>query len=237
MPVEITSAVPVSLTNGTRQISEWTLTVDSTMVAGLKNNTPFQAVVDSGNWLNILPEATAKLVNDAFSPPGSCMAEEQLYVVACNATPPSFSVNIGDATFPIDGRDMIWRDATGTCYSSVAPAIPADGIQLMFLGDAFLKNVVAVFDVGKNEMWFAERPAGTSAPCTSNAAEPQQGTNSSSSHCTATTIFNVSTTASSSGAASTATTFTGSAGSMACIRAYSGPLLSGVALAAFYLHL
>ena len=33
----------------------------------------------------------------------------------------------------------------------------SDGIALMFLGDAFLKNVVAVFDVGHDEMRFAPR--------------------------------------------------------------------------------
>jgi hypothetical protein len=43
---------------------------------------------------------------------------------------------------------MIWRDFGGQCYSSVGTLLPSFGISLYFLGDSFLKNVVAVFDFG-----------------------------------------------------------------------------------------
>ena len=44
-----------------------------------------------------------------------------------------------------------------TSISTIGAAVPTAGISLALLGDAFLKNVVAVFDFGKNEMRFAAR--------------------------------------------------------------------------------
>ena len=60
-PVEVSSAIPLPVTNGGRVITEWTLTVPSVTYAGKRYRTPFQAVVDSGNWLNIVPPDLADL--------------------------------------------------------------------------------------------------------------------------------------------------------------------------------
>ena len=59
--------------------------------------------------------------------------------------------------FSIDSSDLIYRDWSGKCFSTVAPTVPLNGIELFFLGDFFLRNVVAVFDFGANEMRFAAR--------------------------------------------------------------------------------
>jgi hypothetical protein len=54
--------------------------------------------------------------------------------------------------------------------------VPTAGISLAFLGDAFLKNVVAVFDFGKNEMRFAARnDSGT--PTSNNPSATNAGNN------------------------------------------------------------
>ncbi|OQO04667.1 hypothetical protein B0A48_09589 [Cryoendolithus antarcticus] len=161
VPVEVTEAIPIEVTNGVRQITEWTTTVQTASWTG--NNTyltPFQVVVDTGNPLNILPSELADAVNSAFSPPASTTQFDSLGApaVSCNATAPEFALTIATHKFSIDSRDMIRRHASGACYSTVAPApAPTDGLSLNFLGDAFMKNVVVVFDMGRNEMRFAER--------------------------------------------------------------------------------
>ena len=161
VPVEITEAIPEELTNGVRQIAEWTTTVQAASWASNNTyHTPFQVVVDIGNPLNILPHELANAVNSAFNPPASTTEFDDLNgpAVNCNATAPRLSLTIGNHTFSINGRDMIRQNAFGACYSTIAPApAPADGLTLMFLGDAFMKNVVIVFDMGRNEMRFAER--------------------------------------------------------------------------------
>ena len=164
-PVEITKTIPLSFTNGTAQISEWTLTVQAVTWDGQTHSTPFQAVVDSGNWQNIFPEAIATKVNAKFDPPaGDLDRVSGYYPVKCDAIPPAdLGVQIGGKTISINSKDMIWRDWSGQCYSSVGATIPYEGIALNFLGDVFLKNVVAVFDMGKDEMRFAQRIDGNSS--------------------------------------------------------------------------
>jgi hypothetical protein len=166
-PVEITNTIPASFTNGTKEITEWTLTVDSIKYGDnqslFTNSTPFQAVVDSGNAFNILPLEMADAINKAFTPPAVTDTSAQIgsgqgiYVVDCNAIPPTFGVTIGGQTFYHNGLDLILPYGNSTCISTIGAVVPTAGISLAFLGDAFLKNVVAVFDFGKNEMRFAAR--------------------------------------------------------------------------------
>ena len=47
-------------------------------------------------------------------------------------------------------------------YSSVSASPAAFGTKIAILGDAFLKNVVAVFDYSQHEMRFAPRKANSS---------------------------------------------------------------------------
>ena len=157
--VEVTKAVPASFTNGTGKISEWTLTVEAVQWNGQTKTAPFQAVVDTGNWLNVIPEPLATKINAEFDPPaGAFDTVSGYYPVKCDATPPSnIGIQINGHMFSIDSRDMIWRDWDGQCYSGVATLLSELGVTLYFLGDAFLKNVVAVFDFGKDEMRFAQR--------------------------------------------------------------------------------
>ena len=181
-PVEITEGIPKHFTNGTRRISEWSLTVQGLKWSDKTSTTPFQAVVDTANWLNMFSKDIADKINADFNPPAKY--EGSLYTVACNATPPSdFGMQIGGTMFSVDPVDMIWRDASGTCYSSIAAAVPGSGISLMFVGDVFLKNVVAVFDFGNDEMRFAQRTNGTSSsPVPSTVPSSNVGTSSSTVH-------------------------------------------------------
>ena len=71
---------------------------------------------------------------------------------------PQFSVLIGGVPFPVNPRDMLFRDfqdpVTGLCMT----AIGSGGTGPYILGDTFLQNVVAIFDIGNAEMRFLSRP-------------------------------------------------------------------------------
>ena len=112
-----------------------------------------QVIIDSGTTLIFLPTEIADSVNALFDPPAVYSDDEGAYVVDCSAKTPEFGVAIGSQTFFINGQDLILDNGDGTCISGVDDA----GDSLSILGDVFLKNVLAVFDVGAGEMRFAAR--------------------------------------------------------------------------------
>ena len=116
-------------------------------------NLTYQVIIDSGTTLALLPTDVANAVNALFVPPAVYNIEQGDYVVDCSATPPTFGVRIASQTFFVNGADMIIENGDGTCASGVTDA--GDGPAV--LGDVFLKNVLAVFDVGASEMRFAAR--------------------------------------------------------------------------------
>jgi hypothetical protein len=118
VPVEITQDLPLIWSNGTKQIAYWTLTIDAVTWGSQKNSQPFQAVVDSGNGINYVPQEIAVKFNAAFNPPGKLDPSTGFWMVNCNATPPaSLGLQIGGHVFDIDTADMIFRDSAGDCFS------------------------------------------------------------------------------------------------------------------------
>lgn len=72
----------------------------------------------------------------------------------CSAVAPKFGVYIGSQFFYINPLDMMLETGlAGICLGTERRA----GGGLAVLGDVFLKNVLAVFDVGASEMRFATR--------------------------------------------------------------------------------
>jgi hypothetical protein len=170
-PIEVTEGLPDELTGGVRMISLMTLTVDGVVYgdassnSSVTNSTKFQAVVDTANHMNLFPRAQAEAINNAFVPPGVFDKESHVYVVHCNATTPRLAVVLDGRTFWHQSRDdLIYRDESGSCYSSIAPTADSDDLTLNFLGDAFLRNVVSVYDFGKEQMRFAARTSNNSEP-------------------------------------------------------------------------
>ncbi|KAI0444479.1 acid protease [Xylaria telfairii] len=164
-PVELTDALPVELTGG--KISEWTLSVEGVVwspgnssVTPKANTTTFQAVVDCGNFFNQLPQEIADQVNAAFTPPATYDAAIDSYIVGCDAVSPSFGLTIAGSTFSQNPDDMIFQFSNGTCVSTIKRSGTGEGLTLNFLGAAWLQNVIAVFDFGRNEMRFAQRADG-----------------------------------------------------------------------------
>lgn len=107
-------------------------------------DTPYQAVLDTGNFYFIVPEDLAEQVAAAFTPPGTYQPDGSLgpvYSVACDATAPSnVSITIGGKAFPIDSEDLTYRDFDGLCFSTFAPTEPLEGVELLFLGSHFFEK-------------------------------------------------------------------------------------------------
>ena len=111
----------------------------------------FQVIIDSGTTLIYLPTGIANAINALFVPPGVFNDYQAAYSVDCDAVVPSLGIRIADETFYINPVDMILPVGDGTCITGVD-----DGGQGPYiLGDVFLKNVIAVFDVGASQMRFA----------------------------------------------------------------------------------
>lgn len=120
-------------------------------------------IVDSGTTLMYLPDEIADAVNFAYDPPAECDNYGNCFV-ECSAKAPSISVRINTTDFHINPKDMIVDNVDRSqvvtppgmknpCSSGVGPA----GNGMYVLGEVFLKNVLAVFDVGAGEMRFAAR--------------------------------------------------------------------------------
>jgi hypothetical protein len=119
------------------------------------DTTAYQTIVDSGTTLNYIPSAAAASFNSFFSPAATLDPASGLYFVDCNAATPSFGVDIAGGTFLTNPYDLILPNGDGTCISGVQDG----GFGPFILGDVFLKNVLAVFDLtpGNYEMHFSPR--------------------------------------------------------------------------------
>lgn len=110
-------------------------------------------IVDSGTSLIYAPNSVADAVAAAFQPPGNYDSVNDAYFVSCTAQPPVFGVCIGKKVFYVNGLDMIVPANEGQCLSGVQP----NNNGLTILGDVWMKNVLAVFDIGAETMRFAAR--------------------------------------------------------------------------------
>lgn len=140
----------------------YSMDVAGVSVAGVSNMTSFTTTIDSGAKAIFVPDATAAAISKAFDPPG-LFNETSGYIVNCTAKAPQFDIAIGNMSFPISPKDMIEPEPLegNICSAVVQPNSLFAGKSLF--GNPFLRNVVAVFDVGHNEMHFAPKPAGSAA--------------------------------------------------------------------------
>jgi hypothetical protein len=111
------------------------------------------AIVDSGTTLVYLDDALALAVAQAFTPPGYLNETTDMYEVPCNSVPPIFGVSIGGKVFNSNPGDLKLQYSATNCISSVQ----GNHGGLWILGDAWMKSVLCVFDVGAGVMGFAGR--------------------------------------------------------------------------------
>lgn len=116
-----------------------------------------QVSVDSGTAVLVLPSDVAKAFNAGWKPAAQ-YDRIQGWRVECTAKPPKFGVKLNGTTFWIDGMDLVVPREPGApgslCSSGVQEAKWPGGAML---GSIFLKNVLAVFDIGAAELRFADR--------------------------------------------------------------------------------
>ena len=119
------------------------------------NDTNVIAIVDSGTTLVYLDDELALAVAQAFTPPGYLNETTDMYEVPCNSVPPIFGVSIGGKVFNTNPDDMKLQSSATQCISSVQGNHGPGGLWI--LGDAWMKSVLCVFDVGAGMMGFAGR--------------------------------------------------------------------------------
>lgn len=92
-----------------------------------------------------------------FYPPAVYSFVDGGYFTTCDAVTPRVAVVIDGTPFYLNARDLIFRtmpdEVTGLCMTAFH-----DGETGPFvLGGVFLKNVLAVFDIGENVFQLASR--------------------------------------------------------------------------------
>ncbi|KAF2669770.1 acid protease [Microthyrium microscopicum] len=117
-----------------------------------------EVIIDSGSPVSYLPKEIARAIHAQFTPPVSVDWLTGQYLFDCkNTKPAKVGVKFGNATVHFDPADLMIVGAGDLCVSGIqnAPNV-GKGVRSV-LGGSFLKGVVAVFDVGRGEMRFAER--------------------------------------------------------------------------------
>lgn len=117
--------------------------------------TDFPMIVDSGTTLLYLPTGLTDKILSLYEPNAYYSDYFGADVVLCNATAPDFGVTINGTTFDVSAADLILDEdlGDGICLTGIQDGSTGPYI----LGDVFLRNVVAVFDVGASEMKFASQ--------------------------------------------------------------------------------
>jgi hypothetical protein len=149
------SPIQVLTSQGGSADTFYTITPDALVYKGAATSNSAQYIVDSGTSLTYLPTATAKAVAALFSPKATLDSSQGAYFVSCTAKAPSFGVKIGGTTFTLDPSDLILQSQKDTTTGKCLLGITDGGSGPYILGDTFLSNVVAVFDVGAAQMRFA----------------------------------------------------------------------------------
>ncbi|KAL9601573.1 MAG: hypothetical protein Q9219_002407 [cf. Caloplaca sp. 3 TL-2023] len=130
------------------------INIDGLTYGNQSKRVNLQADIDSGTSLIFLPSETAYEINKLFDPPAVVDGSRGQYVVDCAAKAPRFGISIGHHTFYINPQDLVIKTQDGSCITGITESgLNRPGV----LGDVFLKNVLAVFDIGASEMRFAAR--------------------------------------------------------------------------------
>ena len=144
--------------NATGQYIHYKIGVDGVQYSGAKPGAgQGQYFVDTGTSITTLPAADTKAFNGLFDPPAMFNQTLKTYTVLCNATAPEPGLSIGGQIFQHNPRDLIilMPGSDGICFSAVQAGLAT--VVFTILGAQFLKNVLAVFDLGKTEMTFMSR--------------------------------------------------------------------------------
>ncbi|KAI6103750.1 aspartic peptidase domain-containing protein [Pisolithus croceorrhizus] len=131
----------------------WQISGDSISANGNVALSSFSAVVDTGTTLII---GDLDTVGQFYSSLNATDLGNGFYTLGCDSMP-SISITIGGTAFPLSATTFnLGTYPTGS--SQCVGAIAATGGlgNTMVLGDTFLRNVYAVFDMGQSRVGFAD---------------------------------------------------------------------------------
>lgn len=160
-------------TRADTELTYYTIIADDYLINGERwseistdSDTPtgkiFPIIVDSGFTISPLPPSLVMLYYDTFveAPQPAEIEGQPMFAAPCNTSMvPTFGVQIGGQVFEMTKETLLVSRMNTTengvilCALGLQPGIEEAGL----LGDTFLSNVVAVFDVGESEMRFAQR--------------------------------------------------------------------------------
>ncbi|KAF7544477.1 hypothetical protein G7Z17_g9917 [Cylindrodendrum hubeiense] len=139
------------------EYSFYTIIPDGLVWGLTRDTTQYPYIVDTGTTMMHLPPPLAEAIARAFKPRATYIYQWGAYFVPCDAIAPRFAVIISGVEFWINRADLIYQDLidplTGLCACGISTGGPGPYI----LGDVFLQNVLAVFDIGAAEMRFYSR--------------------------------------------------------------------------------
>lgn len=155
------ATVPIEKPNNLQHHVWYLITVEGLQYEGASETEgKGQYVVDSGTIQTLVGKEQAAKINALFDPPAVFSKKYNSYFVQCDAVAPELGVNIGGETFMFNKKDLILDlgpEFGSTCESGIQVGT-FTGDYPPILSSLFMRNVLAVFDVGKTEMTFASRP-------------------------------------------------------------------------------
>jgi hypothetical protein len=112
-------------------------------------------IIDSGTSLLYFPDEIAQYIGSLFVPPARYNSDTNTYIVNCTAKAPRVGVWIGGNSYFLSEDDLMNRgpgavggQSVGTSRGECAVAVQNALGGTLVLGDAWLKNVMVVFDLG-----------------------------------------------------------------------------------------
>lgn len=115
-------------------------------------------ILDSGTTLSFIPHTFATNFANMFNPPARIDQSTGFFVTACGSATPPIGVTINGTTFWHNPKDILKPfDVTGRACVLGIQSSRALGGNINILGDVFLDNVLAVFDLGKQKVRLAAR--------------------------------------------------------------------------------
>ncbi|KAI1408187.1 acid protease [Hypoxylon sp. FL1857] len=138
----------------TWQPSFYTIVPKGFQFGQMTTSAQYPFILDTATTLIYLPPDLAQEVNNLFSPPATYFGYYDSYFTSCDATPPSFGVQIGESTFWVNPKDLLNKEErdpqTGFCQTGIGNG----GTGPYILGITFLTNVVVSMNVGSGHVEF-----------------------------------------------------------------------------------
>jgi len=128
----------------------WQITMDAVSVNSQTSVTDIQAIIDTGTTLIIGDASTVRAFYDSV--PGAQPAGRGFYSIPCSSIP-EVSFTFSGTPFSISPELFNFgQDGSGNCIGGI---VGSDSLNFWIVGDVFLQNVYSIFDLGNDQVGFA----------------------------------------------------------------------------------